>query len=197
MISHGVGFLGCLVAAPVLIVTATSRGEFSHIIGSTVFAISMALLYLASTLYHATPVGPRKAWYRRLDHAAIYLLIAGTYTPFTIGVLSGAWGWTLLVLVWSMAVVGVYVKVSAAVRSSWLSVILYIAMGWLALIAIRPIMDSLPPHGLYWLLAGGVFYTGGVVFYVATRMPYHHFYWHLCVLTGTLCHFFAVLWHSA
>jgi hemolysin III len=195
-LSHGVGFLFALAAAPILIVGALSRGTAADVVGASVFGGSLILLYLASTWYHAVPQSPLKQRLRRLDHAAIYILIAGTYTPFTLGVLGGAWGWTLFGLVWSAAAVGVYHKLVAGVRYPRLSTVLYLLMGWLVVIAIRPLVANVPLDGLIWLIAGGLAYTGGVVFYVARR-PYSHLVWHLFVLTGSTCHFFAVLWYAA
>ncbi len=195
--SHGIGLLGALAATPILIVAAASRGDAADIVGSSVFGVTMVLLYLASTSYHATPASRLRERLRQLDHAAIYLLIAGTYTPFTLGVLAGPWGWTLFGLVWGTAALGVAFKLTAGVRHPRLSTAIYVAMGWLVVIAIRPLALNMPVEGLLWLVAGGLSYTGGVVFYAARRLPYSHFFWHLCVLAGTVCHFFAVLWYAA
>jgi hemolysin III len=156
----------------------------------------MVLLYLASTLYHALPRNPAKRVFQILDHSAIFLLIAGTYTPFTLGVLRGAWGWTLFGLVWGLAVLGVTLKSVGGIRYSWLSTTLYVCMGWLALIAIRPLWPHVPSAGWLWLIAGGLAYTSGIAFYAAERVRYGHFVWHLFVLMGTVCHFFAVLWYA-
>ena len=195
-LSHGVGALFALAATPILIVGAATRGTPADIVGASVFGASMILLYLASTWYHAAPEGPLKRRLRRVDHAAIYVLIAGTYTPFTLGVLGGAWGWSLFGIVWGAAAIGVSHKLAAGVRYPRLSTVLYLLMGWLVVIAIRPLVDAVPLAGLAWLVAGGLAYTGGVAFYVARR-PYSHLVWHLFVLTGTACHFFAVLWYAA
>jgi hemolysin III len=196
-LSHGLGLVGALAATPILIISAARNGTAANVVGGTVFGVSMVLLYLASTWYHAAPVGERKDRLRRLDHAAIYLLIAGSYTPFTLGVLRGPLGWTLFGIVWGVAALGVFEKLKSGVRYPRLSTALYLIMGWLALIAIRPLLASMPPQGIAWLVAGGLSYTGGVVFYAARRLPYHHFIWHLFVLTGTVFHFFAALWYSA
>ncbi len=161
-------------------------------VGASVFAGTVAALYLASTLYHALPTSKAKRVFRVIDHSAIFLLIAGTYTPFTLGVLRGAWGWTLFGVVWSLAVLGVTLKSIAGIRSPRLSTTLYVGMGWCALVAIRPLWDHVPMAGWLWLIAGGLAYTAGIVFYAAERMPYGHFVWHLFVLMGTACHFFAV-----
>jgi hemolysin III len=196
-LSHGVGFMCAVAATPVLIIGASSRGTADDIVGSSVFGVTMVLLYLASTWYHAVPVSPLKDRLQKLDHAAIYLLIAGTYTPFTLGVLGGAWGWTLFGLVWGAAAVGVCAKLIAGVRYPRLSTAMYVIMGWLVLIAIRPLTVSMSPAGVLWLVAGGISYSAGVVFYAARRLPYSHFVWHLFVLAGSTCHFFAVLWYAA
>jgi len=195
-ISHGVGALAVLGAAPILIVAAHRRGDAQDVIAAAVFAASMLLLYLTSTLYHALPRNMAKRVFRVLDHGAIYLLIAGTYTPFTLGVLRGKWGWTLFGLVWSLAILGIVLKAVGGLSYPRLSTIFYIAMGWLCLVAARPLWLHVPLSGLLWLMAGGVAYTSGVAFYALDRR-YTHFVWHLFVLAGTSCHFFAALWYAA
>jgi len=195
-ISHGVGLVAALIAAPVLIVTAAQRGGTAAVVGASVFTATMVLLYLSSTLYHALPRNKAKRVLRVLDHGAIFLLIAGTYTPFTLGVLRGAWGWTLLGLVWSLAVLGIALKAVGGIRYPVLSTCLYLGMGWLILIAVRPLWLGVPLPGLLWLAAGGIAYTAGVAFFAAERVRFSHFVWHLFVLAGTTCHFFAVLWYA-
>jgi hemolysin III len=192
-VSHGLGLLAALAAAPFLIAAAARRDSASGIAGASVFIVSVVLLYLSSTLYHALPGERAKRVFRVLDHGAIYLLIAGTYTPFTLGVLRGAWGFTLFGLVWGFAVLGIVLTATGGLRHPWLSTGLYLGMGWLAIIAIRPLWLRLPAPGLLWLVAGGLAYTAGVAFYANRRLPYAHFVWHLFVLAGTLCHFIAVL----
>ena len=192
-ISHGVGLLAAVVVAPVLIADAAQRGGATGVIGASVFASTVGLLYLASVLYHALPPNRAKRVFQVLDHGAIFLLIAGTYTPFTLGVLHGAWGWSLLGLVWSLALVGVVLKAISGVRYPRFSVGLYLAMGWVVLIAVKPLWLLMPTEGLFWLLSGGLAYTVGVPFYAAERVRYSHFVWHLFVLAGTACHFIAVL----
>ena len=194
-ISHGVGALAVLIAAPWLIDAVARRGDSMSVTAATVFAVTMLLLYMASTIYHALPPNRAKRIFRVLDHGAIYLLIAGTYTPFTLGVLRGAWGWTLFGLIWSLAVVGIVFSSVGGIRFARLSTGVYLTMGWLCLIAVRPLWLHVPMPGLAWLLAGGLAYTAGVVFY-ASPARYTHFVWHLCVLAGTSCHFFAVLWYT-
>ena len=196
-VSHGVGFLAALTATPFLVMTAVRRGGSVAIVGASVFAATTAALYLASTLYHALPRNRAKRVFRVIDHSAIFLLIAGTYTPFTLGVLRGAWGWTLFGLVWGLAVLGIVLKSVGGIRYPRLSTALYIGMGWLALIAIRPLWIHVPVAGWLWLIAGGLAYTTGIAFYAAERLRYGHFVWHVFVLMGTVCHFFAVLWYAA
>jgi hemolysin III len=196
-VSHGVGFLAALAATPFLVLAAARRGDPVAIVGASVFAGTTSLLYLASTLYHALPKNKTKRVFRVIDHSAIFLLIAGTYTPFTLGVLRGAWGWTLFGVVWGLAVLGIALKSLGGVAYPRLSTALYVGMGWLALIAIRPLWVHVPPAGWLWLIAGGLAYTAGIAFYAAERMRYGHFVWHVFVLMGTVCHFFAVLWYAA
>ncbi len=196
-VSHGVGLLAAGAAVPVLVIVAVQRGGAAGVVGASVFAATMVLLYLASTLYHGLPRNRAKRVFQVLDHGAIYLLIAGTYTPFTLGVLRGAWGWVLFGLVWGLALAGVVVKAVGGVRYPTLSTCLYLAMGWLVLIAVRPLWLRVPPWGLFWLLAGGIAYTVGVAFFGAKRVRYSHFVWHLFVIAGTACHFIAVLWYAA
>jgi hemolysin III len=196
-VSHGVGFLAALVAAPILIVHGARQEGASAVVGASVFAATMLLLYLASTLYHALPHSRAKRVFRIIEHSAIFLLIAGTYTPFTLGVLRGPWGSLLLGLVWGLAGVGILLKVVGGVRYPILSTSIYVAMGWLVVIAIRPLSLRVPTAGLVWLVLGGVAYTAGVPFFATRRLRYGHFIWHLFVLAGTVCHFFAVLWYSA
>ena len=196
-VSHGIGLLAALAAVPLLLLRSVQRGEAAGIVGVGVFASTVVLLYLTSTLYHALPRNRAKRLFRILDHGAIFLLIAGTYTPFTLGVLHGAWGWTLLGLVWGLAGLGVVLKSVGGIRYPRLSTGLYLGMGWLILVAIRPLWLQVPLAGLAWLLAGGLAYTAGVAFYAAERIHYSHFVWHLFVLTGTACHFLAVLWYAA
>ncbi len=196
-VSHGVGLLAALGAVPVLIVAAAGRGKAAGIVGAAVFGATLVTLYLASTLYHATPQGRRKQLLAVLDHGAIFLLIAGTYTPFTLGVLRGGWGWTLFGLVWGLCLAGVGFKILRGTAHPGLSITLYIVAGWLMLIAIKPLWESVPAWGLFWLLAGGIAYTAGVVFYAALQFGYHHLVWHVCVVAGSACHFVAVLRYSA
>jgi hemolysin III len=192
-VSHGVGLLAAIGAAVVLVHSAAQQGGTAQIVGASVFAASMVLLYLTSTLYHALPRNRAKRVFQILDHTAIFLMIAGTYTPITLGVLRGTWGWTLFGLVWGLALAGVVLTMTGGGRFPKLRVGLYLVMGWLILIAIKPMWLRVPSWVLFWLLAGGVAYMVGLMFYAAKRVPYSHFVWHLFVIAGTACHFIAVL----
>ncbi len=195
--SHAVGLLAAIVAAPFVIGSAVGRGGTSAVVGASVFSATMVLLYLTSTLYHALPSPKVKRVFRMLDHAAIFLLIAGTYTPFTLGVLRGGWGWTLFGLVWSLALGGVLLETVGKLRFPRLSLALYVAMGWSVVIAIKPMWTLMPRWGLFWLAAGGIAYTAGVGFYAAKRLRHHHLIWHLFVIAGTACHVVAVMFYAS
>jgi hemolysin III len=192
-LTHGSGLGASLVGFPLLILVARQSGDPLLILGCTIFAVTLVLLYAASTVYHALPVSPAKQTLRLLDHIAIYLLIAGTYTPFALGVLRGTWGWTLLALIWALAALGILSKIYLGHRHPKISTAMYLGMGWLAIFAIRPLAAALPPDGLSWLVAGGLCYTLGVVFYVQDWRRYRHTVWHLCVLCGSAFHYAAVL----
>ena len=196
-VSHGVGLLLALAAFPVLAVSTPRRGDVTEIIGATVFGLTVVLLYSTSMLFHAFPQSRTKRVFQVLDHSAIYLLIAGTYTPFTLGVLRGTWGWTLFGLVWSMAALGILLKSLGGIRYNTLSTFVYLAMGWLVVIAADTVWTLVPGWGIFWLFAGGIAYTAGAVFFLAERIRYFHFVWHLFVIAGTTCHFIAVLWYAA
>ena len=195
-VSHGAGLVAAIAVTPVLVVTALDEGA-AAIVGASVFAASMILLYLASTLYHAAPPGRARRILKVLDHSAIYLLIAGSYTPFTLGVLRGAWGWSLFGVIWGLAFTGILLKVLGALRHTLLSNSLYLLMGWLVIVAAHPLLTRMPAPGLAWLAAGGLAYTIGIVFYSTERLRWGHFVWHLCVLAGTACHVVAVIGYAA
>jgi hemolysin III len=193
-VSHGIGLVGALIGAPILLLTALDTGDGGFFIGTIVFTATMLLLYLGSMLYHAWPQTRGKSVLQVLDHSAIFLLIAGTYTPFTLGPLRGTWGSTMLGLIWALAIFGVIVKATRGTsRHPKLAMSLYLGMGWSALIVIRPLASAVPPSAVLWLLAGGIAYTIGVLFFVNERLRYGHFVWHLFVLAGTSCHFLALL----
>jgi len=196
-ISHGIGFLLAVASLPILITFTAREGHAVDIVATSVFSLTMMLLYLVSTLYHAVPEGRMKTVLNRLDHAAIFLFIAGSYTPFVLGVLHGAWGWSLFGVVWGLAVLGVTAKLLNRLSHPILSTGLYVAMGWVAIAAAGPLLNRMPAAGLAWLVAGGVAYTAGaVVFLFDSRIRYAHFAWHMFVLAGSGCHFFAALWYS-
>jgi hemolysin III len=197
-ISHGIGLIAAIVATPFLLVAAVRQGNPWFIVGASIFAAAMIILYLSSTLYHAIPHPRAKRVLQVFDHIAIFLLIAGTYTPFTLGVMRGAAGWTIFGLVWGLAAVGIILKiVGGARRAPVLSTILYLGMGWLVVLAIQPLLARMPLEGFWWLLAGGLAYSAGIVAYAAVRYRYTHLVWHLFVLAGTICHYVAVLRFSA
>jgi hemolysin III len=197
-LSHGLPLLAAIAGAPFLIAHSTRLGDGGFVAGATVFAVCVILLYLASTVYHALPAGRAKRVFRVLDHSAIFLLIAGTYTPFTLGVLRGAWGWTLFGLVWGLAALGVTLKAVGRASHPWLSTGLYLAMGWVVVIAVDPLLERVSTQGIAWLLAGGLAYTVGVAFFATdSRLRYGHTVWHLFVAAGTGAHYFAVLRYAA
>ena len=196
-ISHGLGLVLAIVAAPILVLAAVRAGNVPFIVGVSVFGGTMVLLYLASTLYHSLTHEAAKNICRMFDHTAIFLLIAGTYTPFSLGVLRGPWGWSMLAVVWTLAIVGITLKINKRTRHSRISIVLYVIMGWLAVVAVKPIVMLIPVPGILLILAGGIAYTGGLAFFASERIRYNHFIWHLFVIAGTTCHFFAVLWYGA
>lgn len=192
-LTHGVGVIAGLAGGGVLITLAAIYGHVWHIIGATVFVVALVVLYTASTLYHAIQHAVAKARLKVFDHCAIFVLIAGTYTPFALVGIQGAWGWTLFGLAWGLAAAGIVFKLFFTGRYQKLSTAIYIAMGWMVVIAIKPMLASLSPAMLLWLLAGGVFYTVGTIFYHREQLRYAHAIWHLFVLGGSICHFAAVL----
>jgi hemolysin III len=191
-VSHGVGLLVALVAGPLLMARAAAHGHPWGTTSAGVFTATILAMYLASTLYHALPHGRAKRVFRTLEHGAIFLLIAGTYTPFTLVALRGVWGWTIFGLVWLLAAVGILLQSMGTTKHRWLPGVLYLCLAWLIIVAIRPLSLQVPFAGLMWLLAGGIAYSVGIAFFAAKQVPYCHFVWHLFVLLGTSCHFVAV-----
>lgn len=191
-VSHGIGLLVALVAGPFLIARAAGHGKPWGVVGASVFVAAIVAMYAASTLYHALRQGRGKQVFRTLEHCAIFMLIAGTYTPVTLIAIRGAWGWTLFGIVWSLAAAGMLLKTVTTTTYRWLPGVLYLALAWLIVVAIGPLSHSVTFAGLMWLLAGGIAYTVGMAFFAARRVPYCHFVWHLFVLAGTTCHFVAV-----
>ena len=193
-ISHGIGLVAALIGTPVLLLAARNAGSAGFFVGTIIFAVTMLMLYLGSTLYHAWPQTRAKCVLQVLDHSAIFLLIAGTYAPFMLGPLSGVWGWTILGLIGALAIFGIIMKATRGTsRHPKLGLSLYLGMGWLPLIVIGPLALTIPAPALSWLVAGGVAYTTGVLFFVNNRLRYAHSVWHLFVLAGTSCHFLALL----
>lgn len=182
---------------PFLIMTASRDGDAWRVSSAVVFGVALILLYSASTLYHALPRSKAKRVFRVIDHSAIYVLIAGTYTPFLLGPLRGGWGWSLFVALWTLAVAGIVMKATLGFRWARASTIVYLLMGWCGVVAIKPLLERVSPAGVLWLLAGGLAYTAGVIFFVVDqRFRYAHAVWHLFVATGSVCHVVAVLRYS-
>jgi len=196
-ISHGLGLVLAIVAVPILVAAALRGGNVRFVVGVSVFGGTVVLLYLASTLYHSLTHETAKALCRVFDHTAIFLLIAGTYTPFSLGVLRGPWGWSLLAIIWTLAIVGITLKIRKRTRHSRITIVLYVIMGWLAIVAVKPMVMLIPVPGILLIFAGGIAYTGGLAFFALERIRYNHFIWHLFVIAGTTCHFFAVLWYAS
>ena len=193
-IIHGIGIVLSIAGLVVLSAYAVRGGDARHIASVGVYGTTLILLYTASTLYHGVPVERAKPLLRQLDHSAIFLLIAGTYTPFTLITLAGAWGWSLFGLVWTIALLGVYLVVRG-VEKRGLVISLYVGLGWIGLLAIGPLVKNLPAGGLWLVFGGGVCYTLGVPFYLSKRLRYNHALWHLFVLAGSILQFFAVLFY--
>jgi len=191
---HGLGIAGSLVALPWLVLVARGTDDPWLLVGALAFGLSALLMFSTSVLYHSARDAGLRLRLRKVDHAAIYLLIAGTYTPFTLGAMKGTWGWTIAGIVWALAVLGIAFKTTPlGFRFPRASVALYLVMGWIVVIAAKPLVQQLTAHELRWLVAGGLCYTGGVVFYMWKGRPYTHAIWHVFVLAGVACHFVAVL----
>jgi hemolysin III len=195
-ISHGAGLAAVLAATPFLVIAATGRDRWA-VVGAVIYALSLVLLYTTSTVYHAVRNEKTKQLFKKLDHAAIFVLIAGTYTPFALGAMRPNWGWTMFGLAWGIATVGVVLKLTGRLTHVGISNAAYLLMGWLAVAFARPFWDQVPHAGVAWIAAGGLLYTAGVPFYAAKRSKYAHFVWHLFVMGGTACHFVAVMRYAA
>jgi hemolysin III len=192
-ISHGIGLVGAIIGTPILLLAAFHHGDILFLIGTIIFTTTMLLVYLASTLYHGWSQTDTKSVLQVIDHAAIFLLIAGTYTPFALGPLRGGGGLAILGIVWALALFGVIMKATRGVlRHRRLAMTLYLGTGWIGLTFIRPLALAIPLSALLWLIAGGIAYTAGTLFFANERMRYVHFVWHLFVLAGSSCHFVAV-----
>lgn len=195
-VSHGVGLFVALIAAPLLFDSAVRSGERRRMIAFGVYAVTIVLMYAASMIYHGLPRGRAKFVCRIIDHSAIFLLIAGSYTPFMLGVLYGPFGWTLLAFVWTFALVGVVLTAISRVRYPTLSTMVYLMLGWLIIVGAKPLWQNMNHWGLFWIGAGGFAYTLGVAFFASERLRYGHLVWHVCVLIGSACHYVAVILYS-
>jgi hemolysin III len=192
-LTHGTGALLSAAGLGVLVFLAYKHGSMLHIVSCSIYGATLVLLYTASTLYHSVRSPRLKHVFKIVDHSCIYLLIAGTYTPFTLVTLQGNWGWTLFGLIWTLAGAGIVFQILFVYRFKILATAAYVLMGWVAVIAIKPLLDALPAGGFAWLLAGGLAYTGGALLYLWKSLPYNHAIWHLFVLGGSACHYVAVL----
>ena len=195
IISHGIGFGLSILALILLIMRANQLGQVKHLVGFTIFGASMTLLYAASTFYHSAKTHRLRFRLNILDHASIYVLIAGTYTPFALVTLDGKYGWTILIIVWLMAVTGIILKLFFTGRYHLLSTIMYVVMGWMIVFAIKPLMVNLPGPGLWWLFTGGISYTIGAIIFMQERIPFNHAIFHIFVLLGTFCHFICIYYY--
>ncbi|NQV16485.1 hemolysin III family protein [bacterium] len=192
-ITHGAGIAFSIAGLVLLVARSAMYGDVWQVVSFSIYGTSLILLYLASTLYHGFQSKRMKEIFRTLDHSAIYLLIAGTYTPFLLVTLRGPWGWSLFGLIWGLALLGISFKIIFGHKYNFVSTLFYLMMGWVVIIAIKPLLDALPLSGFFWLLAGGLAYTFGVIFYTWEKLPFNHAIWHGFVLAGSFFHFFAVL----
>jgi len=191
-VTHGIGAVLSVVGLVLLVLRAAATGDIWRIVSFTIFGASMVLLYTSSALYHALIPPRARHIFKILDHSMIYVLIAGTYTPFLLVSLRGAWGWSLFGLIWGLTLVGIAFKVFFVGRFRLVSTLLYLGLGWMSVIAIKPMIAEVPGPGLIWMLAGGIAYSAGTIFYLWKKMMFHHAVWHLFVLAGTFCHFQAI-----
>jgi len=193
-VSHGIGVILGIIGLVVMLWLSFEYGDVWHVVSVSIYGFSVILLYSASTLYHALTNVKAKRFFQLMDHAAIFVLIAGTYTPFLLVNLRGPWGWTLFVIIWSIAIGGVLLETMKKERIKWLSLTLYLGLGWMALVAMKPMLELVNTTGLLLLLAGGLLYSFGVIFYVRKQMVFHHAIWHVFVLAASVAHFFAVIY---
>jgi hemolysin III len=195
VVTHAIGAVFGIAGLGALMVGTWRHNDAWRTVSFSIYGATLILLYLASVFYHGARSSRAKRLLQFFDHAAIYLLIAGTYTPFTLVSLRGSWGWTMFGLIWGLAIAGILLKVFFFGRLGFLSTLLYLLMGWLVVIAIKPVMDAVSVRGLVWLVAGGLAYTVGVIFYSWHRLPYSHPIWHLFVLAGSVFHYFAIFFY--
>jgi hemolysin III len=194
-LTHGLGALLSLGGLVVLVILASRHGDAWHIVSCSIYGATLVLLFASSTLYHSCRNERTKHICRIIDHSSIYLLIAGTYTPFVLVNLRGSWGWSLFGVIWGLALAGIVFQIFFVSRFRVLQTLIYLAMGWLVVIAFKPLLTRVPLPGMIWLLAGGLCYTAGVLFYLWKKLPFHHAVWHLFVLGGSVCHYFAILFY--
>jgi len=192
VLTHGVGIILSLIGIILLILKALKYGDHWHLVGFIVFGISLLIMFSSSTMYHYVHGGNTRKKLRKLDHSAIYILIAGTYTPFLLTNLRGTTGWIMFAVIWIFGIVGIVVKLATQIKSKWVSAAIYLAMGWLAVFIAKPLIQNLPTISIVYLACGGLFYTLGVIFYTWKNLPYHHAIWHIFVLGGSICHFLSV-----
>ncbi|AKL94878.1 channel protein, hemolysin III family [Clostridium aceticum] len=196
-ISHGIGALLSIAALVVLVAFGSIRGDVWRIVSFSIYGFTLFFLYMSSTLYHSIFHEKSKRVLRILDHVSIYLLIAGSYTPIALVSMRGAWGWSIFGVIWSLAIIGIILKVLSINKIKYLSTIIYVIMGWLIIIAVKPMLSMAPPGLFLWLLAGGLIYTLGVIFYACKRIPFNHGIWHLFVLGGSIVHYLGILFYLA
>lgn len=194
-VTHGLGVLFSIAGLAILTAFASLFGTVWHVVSCSIYGATQIFMYTASTLYHSIPLPRAKAVLRQFDHAAIFLLIAGTYTPFALVNLRGPWGWTILTVIWGFAILGIVLQTWLIRRSRLVATIPYLAMGWMAVIAIKPLLETVAPGGLLLLMCGGLAFTVGTIFYISRRLRFHHAFWHAFVLAGSMLHFFAILFY--
>ncbi len=195
VITHGLGVVLGVAALSILVVQAAIYGTAWHVVAMSIYGATLVILYLSSTLYHSFAFTRARNFFKMMDHISIYLLIAGTYTPFTLINLRGAWGWSIFGVIWGLAIIGIVMKIFFTGQLELLSTFIYLGMGWIIIIAVRPLYRSVEPMGLVWLLIGGLSYSLGVIFFRMHRLKFHHFIWHLFVLGGSVSHFFGILYY--
>ncbi len=196
-ITHGIGACLSIAALVILVVFASVRGDVWRIVSFSIYGFTLFFLYLSSTLYHSISHEGAKRVLRKIDHISIFLLIAGSYTPITLVFMRGVWGWTLFGIIWFLAIAGITLNIFSVEKMKHLSIFLYIGMGWLVVVAVKPMLTMVPTGFLVWLLIGGLFYTSGVVFYLWKRLPFNHGIWHLFVLGGSVAHYLGFLFYLA
>lgn len=194
VLTHGLGLILSIIGCITLLIVASVQGETRGIVAALLYGLTLVALYATSTLYHAFRSPKLKRILRIADHCSIFIFIAGTYSPFTlVSLQSSAWGWVLFIIIWSIALAGVTLKLFFTGRYKVLSTIVYVAMGWLALLAIQPLLEHVPASGMWWVLAGGLVYSAGSGLYLWKRLPFNHAFWHVCVLAGSICHYVAIV----